>query len=89
MLLRSQNLREIYKTKMQGSVDRRRSIPDDVFLQIKIPLAPKEIQDQFVKKQQEIEVLNQKIRAIKSNIQGDINSLWQSDENQEPLGKTP
>lgn len=85
ILLRSQNLREIYKTKMQGSVDRRRSIPDDIFLQIRIPFPPKEIQDQFVKKQQEIEVLNRKIKEIKSNIQNDINSIWQSEEENEPV----
>ena len=81
MLLRAQNLREIYKTKMQGSVDRRRSIPDDIFIQIRIPLPPKNIQDNFVKKQQEIENFNRKIKAIKSDIQHDINSFWQLEEN--------
>lgn len=38
MILRSLTMRDVYKSKMQGAVDRRRNIPDDVFLEIEIPI---------------------------------------------------
>ncbi|NBV06886.1 MAG: restriction endonuclease subunit M/S [Proteobacteria bacterium] len=76
IILRSQNMREIYKAKMQGSVDRRRSIPDDVFLEIEIPLPPKEAQDAFVKKQKEIAQLYERAKTLESGIKKGIDEIW-------------
>lgn len=47
-VFRSDFAREIYKSKMQGAVSRRRSVPKDIFLKIKIPLPPFEIQRQIM-----------------------------------------
>jgi type I restriction enzyme M protein len=47
-LLRSIPMREIYRERMQGSVSRRRSLPQDVFESLTIPLPSLEIQDQIV-----------------------------------------
>ena len=55
LLLRSNSMREVYKSKMQGSVDRRRSIPKDIFLEIFLPIPSLETQNEIVQKYQKIE----------------------------------
>lgn len=47
-VFRSDFLKEIYKATMQGAVSRRRSVPKNIFLKIKIPLPSLEIQEQIV-----------------------------------------
>jgi type I restriction enzyme M protein len=54
MILRSNVMREVYKSKMQGAVDRRRSIPDDVFLEIEIPKITKKQEELIITKYNEM-----------------------------------
>jgi len=83
MLLRSQVMREVYKSKMQGAVDRRRSIPKEVFLEIKIPIPPMQIQNSIVKKQQEIEGATIMIKNLKHEVNKNLGKLWEK-KAQEP-----
>jgi len=48
MVLRSSRAIRVYKSKMQGAVSRRRSIPTDIFVDIQIPLPPLEEQKKIV-----------------------------------------
>jgi len=53
MILRSNVMREVYKSKMQGAVDRRRSIPNDVFLEIEIPKSTEKQSELIIAKYEE------------------------------------
>lgn len=64
MLLRSPQMRAVYQMKLQGAVDRRRSISKDVFLRIRVPIPPAEVQAGIVKKQSEIENAARAIKKI-------------------------
>ncbi len=77
ILLRSQMMRNVYKSKMQGAVDRRRSIPRDIFIEIKIPIPSKGIQKAIVKKQQEIERAAMSIKALEQEISHSLDKLWE------------
>lgn len=81
ILLRSEAMRNIYKLVMQGSVDRRRSIEDDIFARIKLPIPSKEIQSRVVKKHTELEGYKVKIKNLENSIQANIKTLWQPEEN--------
>jgi type I restriction enzyme S subunit len=48
IIFRSNFARKIYKSKMQGAVSRRRTVPKDIFVKIEIPLPPLEIQNAIV-----------------------------------------
>ena len=76
MILRSQNMREIYKTKMQGSVDRRRSIPDDIFLEIEIPIPQSKVMEKIVKQYQDILSAKQRVKDLNKEMQETIEALW-------------
>jgi len=76
MLLRSSQMREIYKSKMQGAVDRRRSIPKDVFLEIKIPIPPMEEQKKIVNNQEKIKQEELIIKDLEQKIDGQLKTLW-------------
>ena len=76
MILRSDKMREVYKSKMQGSVDRRRSIPDPIFLKIEIPIPPPNIMNEIVNQYQEIETTKQRIKKLKGQIQNTLDNLW-------------
>ena len=54
LLLRSDKMRDVYRKKMQGAVDRRRNIPRPAFLQIKLPIPPLQVQEQIVARQDAI-----------------------------------
>ena len=69
-------MRKIYKKLMQGSVDRRRSIPDDIFVKIKIPIPSKAIQKKVVKYHLEIESQKERIKELENTIQDNISELW-------------
>ena len=69
-------MRNVYKLAMQGAVDRRRSIPSDIFLKIEIPIPSEDIQIKFVKMQQKIEEANNSIKKIENEIDSSINLLW-------------
>ncbi|WP_158281643.1 N-6 DNA methylase [Sporanaerobacter acetigenes] len=76
LLLRSYKMREIYKMTMQGSVDRRRSIPKDIFLKIRIPIPPMEVQNEIVKKQNEIDDALNQIKISEQIIAEKLDNLW-------------
>ncbi|MCO6494486.1 MAG: N-6 DNA methylase [Bacteroidetes bacterium] len=76
MVLRSDKMRSLYRLLMQGAVDRRRSIPDDIFLKIEVPIPTKDIQKKIVKKHFETISLKEKIKQLESEIQDDITDLW-------------
>jgi type I restriction enzyme M protein len=48
LLLRSPYMRDIYRSQMQSSVSRRRSVPKALFLKIQLPLPTLEIQNKVV-----------------------------------------
>lgn len=75
ILLRSHKMREVYKILMQGSVDRRRSIPDEIFLRIKLPIPSIEVQNSVVKKFLDIIDFKKQARLLESEIQKDIYDL--------------
>lgn len=76
MLLRSHKMREVYKELMQGSVDRRRSIPDDIFVKIKLPIPKRKVQDKVIDKYKKLEEYKQQIKSLEKGIQDDIINLW-------------
>jgi type I restriction enzyme M protein len=76
ILLRSQKMREIYKQLMQGAVDRRRSIPDDIFLSIKIPIPSKPVQKSIANKYLLIERNKISIKKTEKTVQKNIEFLW-------------
>lgn len=76
LILRSQAMRQIYKSKMQGSVERRRSIPDEMFLNISVPNPPQEIQAEIVAAHNEVQALNCQIRKANEEAGEKINALW-------------
>jgi type I restriction enzyme M protein len=63
MILRSEPMRTLYKSKMQGSVDRRRSIPDDIFLDIILPFPSGDMENQI------LEAINEFRKAKKQTIE--------------------
>ncbi len=77
MILRSKKMREVYQSKMQGSVDRRRSIPDDIFLEMEIPLPPEGVMKEIANQHQEITQAKQKLKDWNNQMQKTIESLWE------------
>jgi type I restriction enzyme M protein len=76
ILLRSEKMRAIYKQLMQGAVDRRRSVPDDLFLKIEIPIPGKTIQKKIVEKHIETNEYKKAIKNSEKDIQNNISNLW-------------
>jgi type I restriction enzyme M protein len=83
LVLRSNVMRNIYRLLMQGSVDRRRSIEDDIFVRIKIPIPSKKIQQVVVQKYFELERYKGIIKTIEGEIQENMSTLWNSPPNSE------
>ncbi|MBN9482783.1 MAG: hypothetical protein BGO70_07905 [Bacteroidetes bacterium 43-93] len=75
ILLRSSAMRELYKQLMHGSVDRRRTIEDSIFVKIKVPIPQRKVQDAIVKKHLEVENHKVQIKAVEKSIQTDIKDL--------------
>jgi type I restriction enzyme M protein len=61
---------------MQGAVDRRRSIPDDIFLSIKIPIPSKPVQKSIANKYLLIERNKISIKKTEKTVQKNIEFLW-------------
>jgi type I restriction enzyme M protein len=80
LVLRSMQMRHIYKSNMQGAVGRRRTVPKDVFLKLEIPAPDIEIQRELVAKvhaeKEQKELAKKKIEVHEAEIQGLISSLW-------------
>ena len=79
MLLRSENMRQVYRSKMQGSVDRRRSIPKQVFWNIRIPIPPKPQQMDIVSRQKQIDEATILIKDIEHQINTTLVQLWEAE----------
>ncbi len=77
LLLRSMKMREIYSRLMQGSVDRRRNIENDIFLKIKVPIPKRSTQNKVVEKHRKAEAYKSKIETLSEDIQQKITSLWE------------
>ena len=61
LLLRSSDMREVYKTQMQSSVSRRRSVPQELFKKIVIKLPSINKQNEVILQLEELEtVINEK-----------------------------
>lgn len=84
LLLRSPAMRRVYRAKMQGAVDRRRNITKEVFLGIRIPIPPLDVQQRIVAKHQEIEGANVKIRKLEQEISEDLTALWKQKGDENP-----
>ena len=76
ILLRSQVLRDEYRIKMQGAVDRRRSIDDDVFLSIEIPMPPAGVRRAVVRKRKQIDEVANRIKSLESEVATGLMDLW-------------
>jgi type I restriction enzyme M protein len=76
MILRSNHMREIYKSKMQGAVDRRRSIPDDVFLAIEIPIPSKDAVKKIIANHENLIKAKQSLSDKKSELINTVETLW-------------
>ena len=75
MMLRSLSMRAEYRYKMQGAVDRRRSIPRDVFLKIEIPIPPNETQKSLILKRRAIENARLTAKNLEVEIEKSIEEL--------------
>ena len=76
LVLRSFAMRETYRSKMQGAVDRRRNVPRDIFLNIAIPVPPMSIQRTIVKKNRQIRGAEELIGKLEKNVQQKLESIW-------------
>ncbi|MEO6804668.1 MAG: N-6 DNA methylase [Edaphobacter sp.] len=84
LLLRSPAMREVYKSKMDGSpADRRRSIDDDVFLDIDIPIPPPNIRKSIIKQREEIESTIASVKAMENDLGESFKELWEEDASEE------
>jgi hypothetical protein len=76
LVLRSQKAIEIYKSKMQGAVSRRRSIPTNIFVDIEIPLPPLEIQKEILGYKEACDLLKVQIIENEKQIINKIAAIW-------------
>ncbi|MDE2840876.1 MAG: N-6 DNA methylase [Chloroflexota bacterium] len=76
LVLRSAEMRLVYRSMMHGSVDRRRSIPKSLFKDIRIPIPPLSAQQDFRRKYEEIEETRRLANSILEEIEDDISDLW-------------
>ena len=76
LVLRSSEMREVYRSAMHGSVDRRRSIPKDLFKDIQVPIPPLRVQGGIRRKYEEANETRHRADAIIDEIGSDISALW-------------
>lgn len=76
LILRSQCAIAVYKSKMQGAVSRRRSIPSNVFKDIELPFPSIEQQRLIVDLKLDIDRLKSRIIEISARIEMEISSIW-------------
>ncbi len=77
ILLRSQVLRDEYRLRMQGAVDRRRSINKDVFLTIEIPIPPANVRRAVVRKRKKMNEAADRIKSLEHEVASDLRELWE------------
>ena len=78
ILLRSDVLRDEYRLKMQGAVDRRRGIDKDVFLSIEIPMPPPHVRQSVVRKRKQMDDAADRIKVLDREVIMDLRDLWES-----------
>ena len=76
LLLRSRVMRSEYLAKMQGAVDRRRTISDDVFLSIEIPMPPPNVRSSIVETKRRLDDLTDQALDLDREISTQLNNLW-------------
>ena len=76
LLLRSRVMRSEYLAKMQGAVDRRRTISDDVFLSIEIPMPPPNVRSSIVETRRRLDDLTDQALDLDREISTQLNHLW-------------
>ena len=77
ILLRSRVLREEYRLKMQGAVDRRRSIDKDVFLRIEVPMPPADVRRAVLRKREQMDEAADRIKALDREVARGLRELWE------------
>ena len=77
ILFRSQVMRDEYRLKMQGAVDRRRSIDKDVFLSIEIPMPPAHVRRVVVRKRERMDKAAGRIKALEREVATCLSELWE------------
>lgn len=86
LVLRSPRAVAAYKSKMQGAVSRRRSVPSQIFAEIQIPLPPLEVQKEIVAEiegyQEEIRNYELQITKCRAKIAKAVNKVWGSDDDE-------
>jgi hypothetical protein len=87
MLLRSPVMREVYRFKLQGAVDRRRTITPNLFLGIKLPIPPKDKQLAIVNKHRKIDEAALEIRNLEREIKDGLNEVWTDKSNSTGLSE--
>lgn len=76
MMLRSQQMREVYLVKTASPVDRRRIIDGDVLLGIRIPIPPPPVQRAIVEKQEAIDKASKVIQKLEQGIAEGFAAIW-------------
>ncbi len=78
-VLRSEAMREVYRSKMQGAIGRRRNIPKDVFLQIQIPHPSGPSQKHIEEQAAKILSLKEELEETEKSLQESVRSLWNAE----------
>ena len=76
LVLRSSEMRQVYRSMMHGSVDRRRSIPKNLFKDIRVPVPPLSVQQEVRRKYEKVEERRRLANSIIDEIGDDISDLW-------------
>jgi len=76
MILRSDYMRQVYKDKMQGSVERRRSIKDPIFEKIQIPIPTPQVRAKIKKEYVATEEAKMQVANQKKKLQRVVDALW-------------
>ena len=77
LLLRSRVMRDEYRVKMQGSVERRRSIDRGVFLNIEIPIPSGLVREAVVRERKRATDAAAKSKALDKEVANRLRDLWE------------
>ena len=78
LLLRSSVMRDEYRVKMQGSVERRRSIDKGMFLNIEIPDTPRLVRKAVVRNRQIAVNAAARSKALDKEVASGLRDLWEA-----------
>lgn len=88
LALRSANMRDVYRSMMHGSVERRRSIPKHVFKDIRVPVPPLGLQRAVSRKYVQVNETRAQASSILQEIGDDLGDLWSESGWRGPSGGT-